>query len=38
VRWNRSRKVRIHCIAVGEDNPLPKWIAADHGGVHRFAP
>ncbi len=38
VRWNRSRKIRIHCIAVGEDNSLPKWIAADHGGVHRFVP
>lgn len=37
-RWNRSRRVRIHCIAVGEDNTLPKWIAADHGGVHRFVP
>ncbi|MFM7295660.1 MAG: hypothetical protein ACKO4Q_00320 [Planctomycetota bacterium] len=38
VRWNRSRKIRIHSIAVGEDNPLPKWIATDHGGVHRFVP
>ena len=37
-RWNRSRRVRIHCIAVGEDNTLPKWIAADHGGKHRFLP
>ncbi len=37
-RWNRSRLVRIHCIAVGEDQPLPKWIAADHDGVHRFVP
>lgn len=37
-RWNRSRRIRVHCIAVGEDNPLPKWLAADHGGVHRFVP
>jgi hypothetical protein len=37
-RWNRSRLVRIHCIAVGEDNSLPKWIAADHDGEHRFLP
>ncbi|MCY3003882.1 MAG: hypothetical protein NTV21_18965 [Planctomycetota bacterium] len=38
VRWNRSRRIRIHCIAVGEDQPLPKWLAADHDGVHRFVP
>jgi len=38
VRWNRTRRVRIHCVAVGEDNSLPRWIAADHGGVHRFVP
>ncbi|MBL8803322.1 MAG: VWA domain-containing protein [Planctomycetes bacterium] len=38
VRWNRTRCVRIHCVAVGEDNSLPRWIAADHGGVHRFVP
>jgi hypothetical protein len=37
-RWNRSRRVRIHCIAVGEDNSLPKWIAQDHEGVHTFLP
>jgi hypothetical protein len=37
-RWNRSRRVRIHCIAVGEDNSLPKWIAQDHQGVHTFLP
>jgi hypothetical protein len=37
-RWNRSRRIRVHCIAVGEDNPLPKWLATDHGGVHRFVP
>ncbi len=37
-RWNRSRKVRIHCIAVGEDQPLPKSLAADRAGVRRFVP
>jgi hypothetical protein len=37
-RWNRSRLIRIHCVAVGEDQPLPRWIATDHDGVHRYVP
>lgn len=31
-RWNRTRRIRIHTIAVGTDSQLMKWLAADSGG------
>jgi len=34
-RWNRSRRIRIHAIAVGAESPLCQRLAADSGGVYR---
>ena len=33
-RWNGTRGVKIHCVAVGGDFPLLEWIAADSGGSY----
>ncbi|MEZ6017543.1 MAG: VWA domain-containing protein [Planctomycetota bacterium] len=33
-RWNSSRKVTIHCVAVGQDRPLLRELAADSGGTY----
>ncbi len=30
--WNRTRRLRIHCIAIGADSPMLKRIAAESGG------
>ena len=35
-RFNRARKVQIHCIALGADNALLKGLAADSGGEYRL--
>lgn len=32
--WNRTRHVKIHCIAVGSDFPLLEWIAQDANGTY----
>ncbi|NUP94643.1 MAG: VWA domain-containing protein [Planctomycetaceae bacterium] len=34
VRWNRTRRVRIHCIAIGMDSPMLKRIANESGGEY----
>lgn len=34
-RWNSSRHVTIHCIAVGQDHPLLRGLAQDSGGTYR---
>lgn len=34
-RWNRSRRIRIHAIAVGAESPLCQRLATDSGGVYR---
>jgi len=31
---NRTRKIAIHCIAVGFDSPLMKDLAAQNGGQY----
>jgi hypothetical protein len=37
-RWNESRRLKIHCIAIGQELPLLKWIAADAGGEYKYFP
>jgi len=31
-RWNRTRRIRIHTIAIGAASNLMSWLAADSGG------
>ena len=31
-KWNRTRKITIHCISVGTDSPLLQRLAKDSGG------
>jgi len=33
-RWNDTRHVTIHCVAVGSDFELLEWIAKDSGGTY----
>ncbi|MBK8976804.1 MAG: HEAT repeat domain-containing protein [Planctomycetes bacterium] len=33
-RWNRARRLRIHCISIGTDSPMLKRIAAESGGEY----
>jgi hypothetical protein len=33
-RWNETRRVRIHCVAVGSDFELLEWLAEDSGGTY----
>jgi HEAT repeat protein len=33
-RWNRSRRIRIHCVSIGADSPMLKRIAAESGGEY----
>lgn len=33
-RWNRSRRIRIHCIAIGTDSAMLKRISAESGGEY----
>jgi Mg-chelatase subunit ChlD len=33
-RWNRTRRVKIHCIAVGQDSPFLRRLATDSGGEY----
>ena len=32
--WNRSRRIRIHCIAIGTDSVMLKRISAESGGEY----
>jgi Mg-chelatase subunit ChlD len=34
-RWNSSRHVTLHCIAVGQDHALLRGLAEDSGGTYR---
>ena len=34
-RWNRTRRLRIHAVAMGARSPLCERLAADSGGVYR---
>lgn len=33
-RWNKTRRVRIHCISIGADSPMMKRLAAESGGEY----
>ncbi|MEY2982215.1 MAG: hypothetical protein RL562_2442 [Planctomycetota bacterium] len=33
-RWNRSRRIRIHCVSIGADSAMLKRIAAESGGEY----
>jgi predicted protein tyrosine phosphatase len=35
-RWNRTRQIVIHCIAIGIDSNLCKRLAAENGGSYRY--
>ena len=37
-RWNATRRVRIHTIAIGAEFPLVKELAQDSGGQYRHVP
>lgn len=34
-RWNATRKVRIHAVAMGIDSDLLRWLAEDTGGSYQ---
>ncbi len=36
-RVNRRRKVRIHCISIGQDSALLRALAKEHGGEYKRA-
>jgi hypothetical protein len=35
-RWNRTRQIVIHCIAIGIDSNLCKRLAVENGGSYRY--
>lgn len=37
-RWNGTRRLKINCIAIGQELPLLKWIAGDSGGEYKYFP
>jgi HEAT repeat protein len=36
-RWNRARRIRIHCISIGTDSAMMKRIAAESGGEYAMS-
>ena len=34
-RWNRLRRIHIHCVAIGQSSVLLEQLAADSGGEYR---
>lgn len=36
-RWNRARRIRIHCISIGTDSAMMKRIAKESGGNYTLA-
>jgi hypothetical protein len=32
LQWNKSRRVRVHCVAIGASLPTLEWLAGDSGG------
>ncbi|MDA1221339.1 MAG: HEAT repeat domain-containing protein [Planctomycetota bacterium] len=33
-RWNRSRRIRIHCVSIGAESPMLERIATESGGEY----